>query len=289
MSEDVVSMLESMAVGSDDEPEAIPKGMAAESLPRVFCKQLHNLLTILQDVFPENEKLSSWVTMFEVMVLDKPDMEEWVVKKWHFDMTHGKDGERIVPDLYKLTRERRIDEVLSSDLWVFKEIEARDLYFHPDLDENDRESLCKHFDQINSYARIYAALPDGMREAIERVTAKIDPTQEITHDTMTNLLQTILSGPDANMEQLMSWSTQLVSSFADGSGLDAIQTLMTSPMVAEATGGLDMSKLMGTLNSELAGGLNTRAMPALDPSMLMKCMSMLGMGGGSGGAGAGSS
>lgn len=208
-------------------------------------------------------------------------MEEWVIKKWHYDMTHDSEGTRLEVDYYAQTKARNIESLLSSDLWVFKEISARELYFHPDLDDTDRESLCQHFDQINSYAKIFSALPEGMREAIERVTASIDPSQEITQETMTHLLQNMLTGPHANMEQLMGWASQLVTTFSDGQGIDAIQTLMSNPMVKQATGGMDIAGLMGSLQSELAGGLDSHA-PSFTPDSdtLLRCMSLLGMGGG---------
>ena len=264
----------------------------AETLPHVFCVQLHTLLNVLHDVFPENEKLTTWISIFAGTVLGNAAMEEWVIKKWHYDMTYSAAGERLEPDLYAHTKARNIKALLSSELWVFKEISAEELYFHPDLDDEDRESLCKHFDHINSYARVFSALPDGMREAIEKVTASLDPSQEITHDTMTHLLQNMLNGPTANMEQLMSWASQLVTSFSDGDGLDAMQTLMSSPMVSQATGGLDISTLMASLQSELAGGVDshvsTSGVPDVDT--LKKCMSVFGLGGGAGaGAGADSS
>ena len=117
---------------------------------------------MLYDVFPENEKLATWIATFSGMVLGNAAMEEWVVKKWHYDMTYNSAGERLEPDLYAHTKTRNIKALLSSDLWVFKEISAEELYFHPDLDDEDRESLCKHFDHINSYARVFSALPDGI-------------------------------------------------------------------------------------------------------------------------------
>ena len=256
-----------------------------ETLPHVFCMQLHTLLNVLHDVFPENEKLKSWIDSFSTLVLGNSSMEEWVVKKWHYDMTYNSAGEKLEVDLYTHTKTRNIKELLSSDLWVFKEINALELYFHEDLDDEDRESLCKHFDHINSYARVFSALPDGMREAIEKVTASLDPSQEITQDTMTHLLQNMLNGPTTNMEQLMSWASQLVTTFSDGEGLDAMQSLMTSPMVAQATGGLDMGALMASLQSELAGGVDEHtSIPNIpDSDTLKKCMSMFGLGGGGGG------
>lgn len=284
MSEDLLkSMLESLsrvpAAGGGGAAVSAGASESSESLPHIFCKQLESLLKTLQTVFPENEKLSTWLLTFQTIVLGNKSMEEWVVKKWHYDMTHDGSGNRLEVDHYTHTKERNIEALLSSDLWVFKEISARDLYFHPDLDDEDRESLCKHFDMINSYAKIFSALPDGMREAIERVTASIDPTQEITHDTMTHMFQNLLTGPETNMEQLMSWASQLVTTFSDGQGLDAIQTLMTSPMVKQATGGIDITKLMGSLQSELSGGVDGHTSFTPDADTMMKCMSMLGLGG----------
>ena len=270
------------ADGDDGELTAVSR--SPETLPHVFCVQLHTLLNVLYDVFPENDKLATWISTFSGMVLGNAAMEEWVVKKWHYDMTYNSAGEKLEPDLYTHTKTRNIKALLSSDLWVFKEISAEELYFHPDLDDDDRESLCKHFDHINSYARVFSALPDGMREAIEKVTASLDPTQEITHDTMTHLLQNMLNGPTANMEQLMSWASQLVTSFSDGEGLDAMQTLMSSPMVSQATGGLDIAALMTSLQSELAGGVDSHvsATGVPDVDALKKCMSVFGLGGAGG-------
>lgn len=281
MSEDLLrSMLESMTSSSGGGGAGLAVAADAtaptETLPHIFCRQLQTLLQTLKNVFPENTKLTTWLTTFETLILGNPAMEEWVVKKWHYDMTHDAEGNRLEVDLYARTKSRDIESLLSSDLWVFKEISARDLYFHPELDDEDRESLCKHFDQINSYAKVFSALPDGMREAIERVTASIDPSQEITHDTMTHLLQNMLSGPHANMEQLMGWASQLVTTFSDGQGLDAIQTLMSNPMVKQATGGLDISQLMGSLQSELAGGVDGHAAVTPDAETLKRCMSFLG-------------
>ena len=277
-----VAELEDGAIGGAGSSSAMVSREAerteTETLPHMFCTQLHTLLKILGDVFPENTVLSTWILTFESMVLGNLTMEEWVVKKWHYDMTVNADGERYEVDLYAHTRKRNIDALLSSDLWVFKEISARDLYFHEDLDDEDREALCKHFDRINSYAKVFSAIPDGMREAIEKVTAEIDPTQEITGDTMQHLLQNILNGPHANMEQLMSWASQLMTSFSDGDGLDAMQTLMSNPMVAQATGGLSLSTLMASLQTELAGGVDGHSSITPDAETLKRCMSIFGMG-----------
>ena len=289
MAEDLIrGMLGTVVSGGDDLDAASASGTSrpTETLPHVFCVQLHTLLNVLHDVFPENDKLATWITVFSSTVLGTPAMEEWVIKKWHYDMTYSATGERLEPDLYTHTKTRDIKALLSSDLWVFKEIEAEALYFHADLDDEDREALCKHFDHINSYARVFSALPDGMREAIEKVTASLDPTQEITHDTMTHLLQNMLNGPTANMEQLMSWASQLVTSFSDGDGLDAMQTLMSSPMVAQATGGLDIATLMASLQSELAGGVDAHVASTGVPDVetLKRCMSVFGLGAGLGSA-----
>ena len=277
MSEDLVSAVDSTLEASGE--AASTPDAPSETLPHIFCKQLQGLLKTLQSVFPENEKLGKWLTTFETLVLGNASMEEWVVKKWNYDMTHDSSGNRLETDYYAHTKARNIDALLSSDLWVFKEVSARELYYHEDLDDDDREALCKHFDQINSYAKIYSALPDGMREAIERVTASIDTSQEITQETVMRLLQNMLTGPHANMDQLMSWATQLSSTFADGQGLDAIQTLLSNPMVKQATGSLDVSSLIGSLRTELAGGAAAGGSFSPDPAMLMQCMSMLGMGG----------
>lgn len=254
------------------------KSSETESLPHMFCNQLHGLLKMLRDVFPENEVLSKWIASFEAKILGHTAMEEWVVKSWHYDMTvNPTTGLPYDVDLYTLTRKRNIEALLASELWVLKEINARELYFHKDLDDDDREALCKHFDRINSYSKVFSAIPDGMREAIERVTAEIDPTQEITGDTMTHLLQTMLNGPHANMEQLMSWASHLMTSFSDGEGLEAMQTLMSNPMVAQATGGMNLSSLMTSLQSELAGGMDGHTIITPDADMMKKCMSMFGM------------
>jgi hypothetical protein len=257
--------------------EPVPRS-DTETLPHMFCNQLFSLLQMLHGTFPENAVLGKWIAHFETKVLGHTAMEEWVVKTWHYDMTVDPTTKTLYAvDLYTLTRKRNIEALFASELWVLKEINARELYFHEEIDDEEREALCKHFDRINSYSKVFSAIPDGMREAIERVTAEIDPTQEITGDTMTHLLQNMLNGPHANMEQLMSWASHLMTSFSDGEGLEAMQTLMSNPMVAQATGGMNLGSLMSSLQSELVGGIDGHSSITPDADMMKKCLSIFGM------------
>lgn len=240
-----------------------------QTLPHAFCLKLQRLLNVLNMTFPERTKLATWKAIFEASMLGNAEMEEYVIKKWHYDMTHTSDGTRRDTDLYQLTKLTdesketkavKIEELLSSGLWVFEEIDARAMYFDEDLDDYDRDMICTHFNAINSHAKLYATLPSDMREVIRECTTGLDPTQPITPATTQAIMQKVIGcdpselgdHPEA-VERLINWSTQLCSSFADGSGLEALQTIVGDNNLAQATG-VDVAGLMAALQGEVGAG-----------------------------------
>ena len=131
------------------------------SIPHNFCRRLRRLLQVLYEVFPEREKLGTWMGMFDLTVMGIPAMEKFVIERWHYDMTHDSENVRYDVSLYDKTKARDIEALLSSSLWVFREIDAHSMYYDPELDADDRAMICTHFDSINDCARMYAMLPPG--------------------------------------------------------------------------------------------------------------------------------
>ncbi len=277
------------------------------SLPHNFCVKLGDLLRILSQTFEERSNLVMWYHMFQTTVLGNRDRELEAIKRWHHEMMYDKTDAPREVDLYDLTEQRRIDELLSSDFEVFTVIEAHALYFDPDLTAEDREMLCKHFDNINAHARMFACLPMDMISLIEEKVSQIDPATEINADTIQSLAQSILgcgpgelgAGPEA-ADRLQSWAVDMCQKFSEPGAMRGLQTLMESAM--QQAGDLNLGGLLSQFQEEISRGaevVDSRvdsvelhendALRSLMSGLSSSVFSSLGGGGGgSAGAGAGS-
>ena len=246
------------------------------SIPHNFCTRLRRLLQVLYDVFPEREKLASWIALFDVTVMDNPDMETYVIKKWHYDMTHDSENVRYDVTLYTKTKARDMESLLRSDLWVFKEIDAYSMYYDPELDDEDRAMICTHFDSINDCARMYAMLPPGFAEIAQDVARTVDTTQPITAETTHAVMQRVMGlvpamfgGDPENTEKMIGWATQLGNTFSDGSSMDILQSLIGESTLSQIAPGLDIASLMASVQRDVTAAVTGSGGGALDGATMM--------------------
>ena len=232
------------------------------SIPHGFCLAIKKLLTALAATFPENEALcgeggsGGWAETFNTTILGIPEMEEWAIKKWDYDMTYDSSGHLRDVSLYESVKKRDIEALLSADLWVLDEIDARTMYNDPDLSDADREGICKHFDSINSFARMYVSVPEDLRTTISEVLGSTDPDEEVTEETAQHLLQRVvgcdpaeLGNDPAALEKLVGWSTSIMDKFSQV-GFDSIGSMMGENGAMCGTG-QDLESLLGSLHSQL--------------------------------------
>ena len=245
------------------------------SIPHNFCRRLRRLLQVLYEVFPEREKLGTWMGMFDMTVMGIPAMEKFVIERWHYDMTHDSENVRYDVSLYERTKARDIDALLSSNLWVFREIDAHDLYYDPELDADDRAMICTHFDSINDCARMYAMLPPGFAEIAQDVARTVDMSQPITTETTHAVMQRVmgmvpamLGGDPENTEKMISWATQLGQTFTDGSSLDMLQSLIGEGTLKQLAPDLDIASLMMGMQRDVAEAVSGSDGP-LDGATMM--------------------
>ncbi len=262
------------------------------------CERLHILLEGLSAMFPEREELAAWIIIFTNTILNNPEMEVWAMKRWHKEMTEYADGSKRVPNLYVKTRERAIDDLLDSGVWILEEINARSMYFDPDVDDTDRETICKHFEKINACAEAMSAVPEDMMQGIMACVRSMDQTQPITPDTTFSMLQKIIGCKPADlmhdsdaMERLVGWSQQLIESMNNG-GLQALQSIAGEAALASGTGMPNMAEISKLMQSELMGCTSILSSASegggIDTEQIMNLASMFSNitgGGGVGGAG----
>jgi hypothetical protein len=267
---DAVLDLSDLVQEAIDEPRSVsarphPDGGSGtskdSSVPHQFCLALLKLLTDLHNVFEEKDELKGWISFMKAAILDNPGAEVWALEKWHKEMTTHEDGTPRVPNLYVLTRERRIEEVFDAKVWVFEEIDGRGLYNDPDLFPEDREKLCKHFDRINALAQLHATLPPEMVKRAEAIGATHDPTQPVTLETIQGVVQQIIGcGPTelgrdgAGMERILGWARHLTAGLSTDMPSDEDGVLDAEAMLESLTakGGImdSLSTMMGdTLGS----------------------------------------
>lgn len=281
--------------------------LAAAGLPHSFCLKLGDLLRVLTQTFEERTKLSVWYHMFQTTVLGNPERELEAIKRWHHEMMYDNTGSPREVDLYDLTEQRRIDELLSSDFEVFKLIEAHSLYFDPDLFDEDRELLCKHFDNINALARMFSCVPTDMLSLVGEKLADLDPSQGITLDTLQSVAQTVFgcapselgTNPEA-VERLQSWAVDMCHQFRKPGAIKALQTVLESAPAISSD--MSLGPLLSQFTEEIMRGAEVvdahgvdsvemqenDALRTLMSGMCSGVFSSLGGGGGGGPAGAGS-
>jgi len=221
------------------------------------CERLQKLLRTLVDVFPDNVKLSLWLRVFDTTILGTPEREKWLMDRWHREMTTFPDGRPRVPDLYQSTKERRIEVVLDAGVWVFEEIGARELFFDSDLNEEEQEEICKHFDGINVCTEWMATMPEDMMEQIMLAVRGLDPTQEVSAATLFPLLQRSLglvpsedgSSTDA-VGRVVGWTTKMLKLMGNG-GLQALLGLAGEAAAEAGTGMPDFASVVAAVNKEM--------------------------------------
>ena len=223
------------------------------------AKRLHTLLEGLATMFPEKEELSAWMCIFENTVQGVPAMEEALMQRWHQEMTTHRDGTKRAPSLYDKTRERDIESLLSSGVWVLDEIDVRSMFYDPDVLDTDREAICQHLDKINTCAEAMGAIPADMMQSIMSCVSTLDTSQPMTTDTVFTVLQSIigcrpedLADDTDAMERLTGWSQHLMESVGGG-GMTALQTLVADATKETGTPMPDMSQLAAMVKSRLMG------------------------------------
>jgi hypothetical protein len=244
---------------SGQESQHQPATMNMNVFAAQGSKKLHTLLTGLATMFPEREELGAWICIFENTVQGVPAMEESLMRRWHKEMTTNPDGSKREPNLYEKTRERDIEYLLSSGVWVLDELDVRSMFYDPDVLDEDRETICQHLDKINTCAEAMSAVPADMMKSIMSVASTIDYSQPMTNDTIFSVLQKIigcrpedLADDTDAMERLTGWSQHLMESISGG-GMAALQS-MTADASAEFGAPMpDMGALAAMMRSKLMG------------------------------------
>lgn len=264
MSADLLKALQTQLAASSEALACGGAGSAEETLAcnafaRKGCDRLHKLLKSLADVFPENGKLTMWLVLYETTILNKPEMEEWAMKRWHTEMTQMPDGTPREVSLYTKTRERDIDGLLSSGVWVLDEIDARSMYFDDGIDDDDREVIAVHFDGVNACAQWLDAMPTDMMERVLGSVRDIDPTQPITPETMFAILQKTIGlsneegdGETDAVERIVGWTSQMLSTLKSG-GIESLMSIAGESSSLAGSGLPDIASLMSTMQGELLG------------------------------------
>jgi hypothetical protein len=258
------------------------------------CERLHRLLATLLEVFPDNHKLRMWKTLFETGFLNIPQNERQLMDKWHDEMTKNKDGSARTPTLYQLTRERKLREVLDAKLYVFEQIGAREMYFESDLDDDEREEICKHFDGINACAEWMHAMPTDMVSAVMDSVRKLDSRQQLTPDVVFSIMQKVIgaNGDDEEdgisqdkIDRLVGWTTQIMKTMENG-GMQSLTSIAgegaLSALGPNFSGVLDMAQKLASSSKGL--GSETLKMDESDYHNVMQTLKSMGGSVGGGGA-----
>lgn len=175
-------------------------------------RKLRECLHALSVAFPERGKLAAWLAVLDTSVVGTAHAEEALLLKWHTAMTQHADGTTRVPNLYAAVRERRMDAVFASGVWLLDEIDAAAMFCDPGLSEASRERLCKGFETVNSRAAELALLlnHEPLAAAAASTMASLDAAQAVTPETSFAALQAMLatkSGVDglfASMRSLLN-------------------------------------------------------------------------------------
>ncbi len=227
------------------------------------CERLHRLLSTLLDVFPDNHKLRMWKTLFETGFLNNPGNERQLMNKWHEEMTTHSDGTPRTPNLYQLTRERKIKDVLDARLYVFEQIGAREMYFDSDLTDEEREEICKHFDGINACSEWMHAMPTDMVSAVMDSVRKMDSRQQLTPDVVFGIMQKVIGVNEAGdeddagsvsqdkIDRLVGWTSQIMKTMANG-GMQSLSSIVGESTLSafgpNFTGALEMAQKLASSN-----------------------------------------
>jgi hypothetical protein len=273
-------------IGGEDAGETGAAAFSGNVLAHHGCDRLHTLLKGLAVMFPEKAELATWIIIFENTILSNPEMESMVIHRWHTEMTETAEGTKREPSLYVKTRERDIESLLNSGVWVLEEIDARTMYNDPDIDDADREAICQHIDKINACAEAISAVPEDMMQSIMSCVSTLDPTQPITAETTFAMLQKIIGckpedlahNTDA-MERLIGWSQHLIEGMNNG-GLAALQTIAGEASLASGTGLPDLASISALMQSELMGcnSILSTSEDSLDISKVSALASMFASG-----------
>jgi hypothetical protein len=224
------------------------------------CERLHTLLTTLATVFPENAKLAFWLALFNSTILGSPDREKWAMERWHREMTTGPDGAPREVSLYQKIKDRDVAFLLDSGVWVLDEIDATSMYNDPELDDEDREHICRHFERVNACAEWMATMPEDMMTFVMNAASSMNPDQALSPDTLFPLLQKTLGlgggaegGANADaMERIVGWTSQMLPLMASG-GLESLMGIAGEAATLAGTAMPSMAAVLASAQSELMG------------------------------------
>ena len=223
------------------------------------CQRLHDLLVTLAAVFPENGKLSFWLGIFESTILGNADREKWAMERWHREMTTTADGATRPVTLYQKVKDRDVAFLLDSGVWVLDEIDATSMYNDPDLDDEDREHICRHFERVNACAEWMATMPSDMMEFVMQAAAGMDPTQPLSPESLFPILQKTLGlggaggGVNADaMERIVGWTSQMMGLMQNG-GLQSLMSIAGEAATLAGTAMPNMAAVLQTVQTELMG------------------------------------
>jgi hypothetical protein len=224
------------------------------------CERLNDLLGTLSMVFPENSKLSMWLTLFTSTILNNSEREKWAMERWHREMTTNPDGSEREPSLYEKVKARDVASLLASGVWILDEIDATAMYNDPELDDDDREHICRHFERVNACAEWMATMPADMMDCVLQAVSKMDLSQPITPETMFPIVQQTLGlnlktgeGADADvMERIIGWTSKMMKLLSSG-GLQSLLSIVGEAAALAGTSMPDMAAVMQSMQTEIMG------------------------------------
>ncbi|HEY9815625.1 MAG TPA: hypothetical protein V6D20_07485, partial [Candidatus Obscuribacterales bacterium] len=199
------------------------------------------LLEGLLEVFPECEKTRTTLGRLNDLlnISSVEDAGKMIIGRWH----------KCMEPYYGVCEQRNVQALMEAKVKPLEELDMRQKWCDPEVDQETRDHLLDYLIQLNNYARLYHRIPANM---MTRVTA-------ISQDLVQKLMRGDFSG--INLEEIGSQATAGISEeelaqFTNNSGdiQGVMQSMMAtmSPEAAGIAGGMDPSMLAAMM--QMGGG-----------------------------------
>lgn len=213
-----------------------------------FVQTLHDMLSAINEVFPECPKVALYVATFRGAVLNLPPAQEQAIQRWH----------KIMGPYYDAVERRDIDTILNSGIEVLDQLGLAEKWYDPDFDEDSKDALWEYLDELNSYAKLYCQLPNGIMRKIEDIAMKIASQTPEGQQPNVNVQQVAA-------DVLMNLGENDLKDFTQ-----SLPTLMSTMMSPE-----NMNMMMQTMQQMSAAGANGQPNPLAGLSQLMQGQAQL--------------
>ena len=181
------------------------------------------------------------------------------MERWHREMTTYPDGGEREVTLYQKVKDRDVAFLLESGVWVLDEIDATSMYNDPDLDDEDREHICRHFERVNACAEWMSTMPADMMAFVMQAAGSMDPSQPLSPETLFPILQKTLGlntaggGVDADaLERIVGWTSQMMKLMTNG-GLQSLMSIAGEAATLAGTAMPNMAAVLQSVQTELMG------------------------------------